>query len=776
LEEAQSWVVALNWAAKVAIARSNSRRRRHIGSLFQDEDDTEENNDNDEDVDDDDMTYDGNPSCDDDLFLSAFVPNRHLTGRKQNALVDNFGIRSKGAATLRTVGAIDPVPHSLQGHPLSCKSNTTTSNHGAAEGIIIVTKVPCFRFQWYIYGLEYKVQMLLLRNCHQRNRTLKRKESTTIGRTLQQQQQQQHDEQWSVEEHTIFRSLNDFIQLVQHLIKEHDETISSSKEDNKEALINLLYESKSKLSQTKTKQMSINPNTTYSAYMESIDVVNTVLRNLSTNGNLCNSSFVRDFLSLLDEDISTQRQGSSSGTAIDASKTSSPSLQYNRKHTKRKMLKIQIGESTDEFVQHWIFGGLKNGDGAGSSSSRGGTETCPKKFIILLQSPIVSMLLPIILAWSMYISSRIWSKYLTLYITMRVDFILLSYIGVFCVGTMLAQKECHDVYALKCQSSSTLEKTNTAAAASLRAHHCSAVQDDNMTECSSLNAIEADSTDNEDAMVDASHTVVTATDGSTMDYDDGSTSDDSLLLSSPLPLYSDACPTSCWSRPDEKIFKVRGKTYLQDRIKVPSARSPFPCRGVDVWLSDNPERHIARHPSVLGGKLGDQDTFVVNFLLPFGNFVSYFSIPDVKDMPSNVADVWTKFINGDQQYRDARLKMLPVVIDGPWIVKKAIGPGTAPALLGAVIPIQYYFTKPTETKKGTYEIDIIISASRLANSILTVVKGHTKKLTIAFAFIIEAAEQSELPETVLCSFTLHSLHLEHCPHLPPYVESTDDEG
>ena len=64
--------------------------------------------------------------------------------------------------------------------------------------------------------------------------------------------------------------------------------------------------------------------------------------------------------------------------------------------------------------------------------------------------------------------------------------------------------------------------------------------------------------------------------------------------------------------------------------------------------------------------------FLVNFLLPFGNFVAYFSVPPLKDFRTpQLADVWTRFINGDQQYRDARLKMLPVVVDGPWIVRAA---------------------------------------------------------------------------------------------------------
>jgi hypothetical protein len=157
---------------------------------------------------------------------------------------------------------------------------------------------------------------------------------------------------------------------------------------------------------------------------------------------------------------------------------------------------------------------------------------------------------------------------------------------------------------------------------------------------------------------------------------------------------------------------------------------------------------------------------VVNFLLPFENFVAYFGIPPLHSFPPKLAHVWTKFLQGDQQYRDARLKLLPVVVDSPWIVRTAVGPGTSPALLGKVIPLQYYFRAPTETQKGVYEVDVIITASHIAKGILSVVKGHTKMLTMAFAFIIEAAEEEELPETVLCTFQMHSIHLEDCPRLP----------
>lgn len=270
-------------------------------------------------------------------------------------------------------------------------------------------------------------------------------------------------------------------------------------------------------------------------------------------------------------------------------------------------------------------------------------------------------------------------------------------------------------------------------------------------------------------------------DGDDLDYLDEEAEVDKCSnvgkLSSPLPKYPENNGLSCWSEPiDPSIFHVRGSTYLEDRIKVPSGRPPFTCRGVDLWLTDNPQRHIARHPSVLGGKIQDEDTFLVNFLLPFGNFVSYFSVPPLSEFPNKeVANVWSEFVTGDQQYRDARLKLLPVVIDGPWIVKAAVGNGKSPALLGKVIPLQYFFRQPQGSKKGIYEVDVIISASSIAKGILNVVKGHAKSLSIAFAMIIEASKPEELPETVLCNFQIHALDLDDCPHLPEQNLDEDED-
>ena len=124
------------------------------------------------------------------------------------------------------------------------------------------------------------------------------------------------------------------------------------------------------------------------------------------------------------------------------------------------------------------------------------------------------------------------------------------------------------------------------------------------------------------------------------------------------------------------VFRVRRPTYLRDRVKLPSAPAEFACRGVEVCRTEKPERHISPHPAVLGGRLGDEDTSVVNFLLPFANFVSYFAIPPLDTFPPNVARVWPGFLCGNHQYRNARLKMLTVVdrVEGR---RGLFGPGAA---------------------------------------------------------------------------------------------------
>ena len=78
-----------------------------------------------------------------------------------------------------------------------------------------------------------------------------------------------------------------------------------------------------------------------------------------------------------------------------------------------------------------------------------------------------------------------------------------------------------------------------------------------------------------------------------------------------------------WSSPPSEKFHVRGPTYLKDKAKVPSAKYLFPCRGCDLFLTDNAPVNVGRNRSILGGKLRDVPTFIINYRLPWGIFGTF---------------------------------------------------------------------------------------------------------------------------------------------------------
>jgi hypothetical protein len=80
---------------------------------------------------------------------------------------------------------------------------------------------------------------------------------------------------------------------------------------------------------------------------------------------------------------------------------------------------------------------------------------------------------------------------------------------------------------------------------------------------------------------------------------------------------------NCWSSPPSENFHLRGPTYLKDKAKVPSANYIFPCRGCDLFLTDNAPINVGRNRSIFGGKLRDVPTFIINYRLPWGIFGTF---------------------------------------------------------------------------------------------------------------------------------------------------------
>lgn len=594
-----------------------------------------------------------------------------------------------------------------------------TNDTAPRSGRILVTRVRDFRtiravttyfFRWEV---AYEVALLLIEN--KRNRIEERR----ILVTAQQLENMLKDMSKVVQSHSPF--LNGLLRQLEDLPRFQS---SSRKNCN---------------------------NINARSFESSIAKVNTILRALAMEAIAVNSKSMRHLFGLdvdrpVIEEISSWRSYRAKSNQV-TNKITAPVI----------FRQVRSVSSVDDFVRQWLARKPM------SLKSQGYVRrVCLEaKLWVLLRPWFIVGMFGVFFA-SIYAMSENYEKNM-IYVTIRCDALVMTAVFAYWIGERKGKT------SQQRKSRSTTSTARKMGMVRRGNHYENRSTKTLITPTSSMNVPE-DAIITTEALDDS-----VFDDGDDLDYLDEETQIDKCSnvgkLSSPLPKYPENNGSSCWSEPfDPAIFHVRGSTYLEDRVKVPSGRSPFKCRGVDLWITDNPQRHIARHPSVLGGKIQEEDTFLVNFLLPFGNFVSYFSVPPLSEFPNKqVANVWSNFIAGDQEYRDARLKLLPVVLDGPWIVKAAVGNGKSPALLGKVIPLQYFFRQPQGDKKGIYEVDVIISASSIAKGILNVVKGHAKSLSIAFAMIIEASTAEDLPETVLCSFQIHALDLEDCPHLPEHI-------
>jgi Protein ENHANCED DISEASE RESISTANCE 2, C-terminal len=136
------------------------------------------------------------------------------------------------------------------------------------------------------------------------------------------------------------------------------------------------------------------------------------------------------------------------------------------------------------------------------------------------------------------------------------------------------------------------------------------------------------------------------------------------------------------------------------------------------------------------------------------------------------------WLRGDAEYKNQRLKIIPTVVHGPWVVKSVVS--GKPALLGSKVPTTYYYSNdyddPTSTSLAPYiEVDLDISASATARSILSVARSYTNALTLNLGFVIQANHADELPEQMLTGVRLHGLDPATAPTWP-CSNSRDDRN
>ncbi|KAK4414999.1 protein ENHANCED DISEASE RESISTANCE 2 [Sesamum alatum] len=205
----------------------------------------------------------------------------------------------------------------------------------------------------------------------------------------------------------------------------------------------------------------------------------------------------------------------------------------------------------------------------------------------------------------------------------------------------------------------------------------------------------------------------------------------------------DEADKNCWSSLDGSGFMIRGKTYLKDSTKVKGGEPLLRLIAVDWLKAEDSLSNVALHPkSLVQSELGQKLPFVlvINLQLPARpnySLVLYYAA----DRPVKQDSMLSKFVDGTDTFRDSRFKLIPSIVEGYWMVKRAVG--TKACLLGKAVTCKYL------RQDNFLEIDVDIGSSSVARSVVGLVLGYVTSLVVDLAIVIEAKEEAELPEYVL---------------------------
>ncbi|KAJ7523493.1 hypothetical protein O6H91_18G051900 [Diphasiastrum complanatum] len=201
--------------------------------------------------------------------------------------------------------------------------------------------------------------------------------------------------------------------------------------------------------------------------------------------------------------------------------------------------------------------------------------------------------------------------------------------------------------------------------------------------------------------------------------------------------------SNCWADPGGKGFMVRGKTYNKDYLKIPGGDPVLKLLAVDWYQSDEKLDMIARHPEcVVQSEAGKKLPFilVVNLQVPARpnySLVFYFG----SNRPIRSGSLLDEFVHGDDTFRNSRFKLIPSIVEGYWVVKRAVG--TKACLLGRAVTCHYL------QEHNFLEIDVDIGSSTVARGVIGLVLGYVTNLVVDLAVLIEAKDERELPEYLL---------------------------
>jgi hypothetical protein len=140
------------------------------------------------------------------------------------------------------------------------------------------------------------------------------------------------------------------------------------------------------------------------------------------------------------------------------------------------------------------------------------------------------------------------------------------------------------------------------------------------------------------------------------------------------------------------------------------------------------------------------------------SMVFYFVAPKAPQLGS----LLQRFVDGDDNFRNSRFKLIPSVPKGSWIVRQSVG--STPCILGKAVDCTYH-------RGPKYlEVDIDIGSSTVANGVLGLVFGVVTSLVVDMAFLVQSNSMDELPERLIGSVRVS--HLELLSAISPSKENS----
>lgn len=207
----------------------------------------------------------------------------------------------------------------------------------------------------------------------------------------------------------------------------------------------------------------------------------------------------------------------------------------------------------------------------------------------------------------------------------------------------------------------------------------------------------------------------------------------------------------------------------------------FHLRGMDIFLSEDPESEAGSHPWLVESGLRDVPTFILNFVTQWGNILLYYEMSDwvtdwnLKEDENDAEDIKAlkRFLNGTDDYRNARFKMIPSIVDAPFAVK-LVAPAKAEKTVHCdYVKVDWKKYEKEETSSGrklciALEATLDLMSTSFIRSAASLVKNNLKLLTVDVAIVISKPDTQEEEEHMACigCWRFSHVDIKTCPHMP----------